>query len=55
MLGMGVDSSQEARCKELGRFIRARRGQIQPEQVGLPHRERRRVAGLRRQEVAELA
>jgi transcriptional regulator with XRE-family HTH domain len=39
----------------LGDFLRARREQITPEQAGLPAGERRRVAGLRRQEVALLA
>src|SRR5215469_10338703 len=39
----------------LGEFLRARREQISPEQAGLPAGERRRVAGLRRQEVALLA
>ena len=39
----------------LGDFLRARRGQIAPEQVGLAGGERRRVAGLRREEVAMLA
>ncbi|WP_189191891.1 helix-turn-helix domain-containing protein [Streptomyces albiflavescens] len=39
----------------LGEFLRARRGQISPEQVGLPAGERRRVPGLRREEVAQLA
>ncbi len=39
----------------LGDFLRARREQIAPETVGLPSSERRRVAGLRREEVAMLA
>ncbi|TPG25597.1 helix-turn-helix domain-containing protein [Mycolicibacterium hodleri] len=39
----------------LGDFLRARRGQVSPEQVGLPIRSRRRVSGLRREEVAGLA
>jgi transcriptional regulator with XRE-family HTH domain len=39
----------------LGEFLRARREQIRPEQVGLPGGERRRVPGLRREEVALLA
>lgn len=39
----------------LGAFLRARRGQVRPEQVGLPAGERRRVPGLRREEVAQLA
>jgi transcriptional regulator with XRE-family HTH domain len=39
----------------LAEFLTARRHQIQPEQVGLPRERGRRVAGLRRSEVAELA
>ncbi|MGI5455499.1 helix-turn-helix domain-containing protein [Streptomyces sp. CA-249302] len=39
----------------LGEFLRARRGQISPGQAGLPAGERRRVSGLRREEVAQLA
>ncbi|MHB9860282.1 helix-turn-helix domain-containing protein [Streptomyces sp. YIM S03343] len=39
----------------LGEFLRARREQLSPEQVGLPAGERRRVPGLRREEVAQLA
>ena len=36
-------------------FLRARREQLQPEDVGLPRDPHRRVPGLRREEVAELA
>ncbi|MES5820190.1 helix-turn-helix transcriptional regulator [Streptomyces sp. RG80] len=39
----------------LGRFLRARRALVQPEDAGLPAGTRRRVAGLRREEVALLA
>jgi len=39
----------------LGAYLRARRGLITPEQVGLPAGSARRVAGLRREEVALLA
>jgi len=41
--------------RELGDFLRARRGRLAPESVGLPGRRRRRTPGLRREEVAELA
>ncbi len=41
--------------RELGDFLRARRGRLTPESVGLPHRRQRRTPGLRREEVAELA
>jgi transcriptional regulator with XRE-family HTH domain len=40
---------------ELGRFLRDRRARLQPGDVGLPQKGRRRVAGLRREEVATLA
>ena len=36
-------------------FLRARREQLQPEDVGLPRDTNRRVPGLRREEVADLA
>lgn len=40
---------------ELGQFLRARRGELTPDDLGLPTRDAapRRVAGLRREEVAE--
>ena len=40
---------------ELGRFLRAMRERVTPEDVGLPGSGVRRTPGLRRQEVAELA
>lgn len=40
---------------ELGAFLRTRRDRIRPAEVGLPQGPRRRVAGLRREEVAQLA
>lgn len=39
----------------LGDYLRSRRAQIQPEVVGLPAGARRRVLGLRREEVAMLS
>lgn len=39
----------------LGEYLRARRAQLQPEDVGLQATTRRRVQGLRREEVAMLA
>ncbi|MEE1942879.1 helix-turn-helix transcriptional regulator [Streptomyces sp. TRM 70361] len=39
----------------LGQFLRARRALVRPEDLGLPPGDRRRVAGLRREEVAMLA
>ncbi|MFI6505125.1 helix-turn-helix domain-containing protein [Nonomuraea typhae] len=42
--------------KDLGEFLRSRRARVRPEDAGLPtYGERRRVAGLRREEVALLA
>jgi transcriptional regulator with XRE-family HTH domain len=40
---------------ELGNFLRARRMQLRPEDVGLPSGGRRRTPGLRREELAVLA
>ncbi|MFF0488680.1 helix-turn-helix domain-containing protein [Nocardia sp. NPDC004068] len=42
--------------RELGNFLKARRGELTPADVGLPMRgsSTRRVSGLRREEVAEL-
>ncbi|MDN0200901.1 helix-turn-helix transcriptional regulator [Streptomyces sp. S.PNR 29] len=40
---------------EIGDFLRSRRARIQPAEVGLPSYGRRRVPGLRREEVAQLA
>ena len=40
---------------ELGRFLRARREQVRPESVGLSGAGRRRVPGLRRDELAKLS
>ncbi|GAA1393230.1 helix-turn-helix transcriptional regulator [Kitasatospora putterlickiae] len=41
--------------RALGEFLRARRGRIAPERVGLAGGGRRRVRGLRREELAQLA
>jgi transcriptional regulator with XRE-family HTH domain len=43
------------RRTELAAFLRTRRERILPEDVGLPPGHRRRTAGLRREEVAQLA
>lgn len=43
------------RANALGEFLRARREQVHPEDVGLIHGARRRVPGLRREELALLA
>src|ERR1051325_9907791 len=44
-----------AKYTELGSFLRSRRERIRPAEVGLPVGPRRRVPGLRRDEVAQLA
>lgn len=42
--------------RELGRFLRARRAQLKPEDFGLPRGiSRRRTPGLRREEVAQIS
>jgi transcriptional regulator with XRE-family HTH domain len=41
--------------KTLGEFLRARRERVQPEEVGIMRAPGRRVPGLRREEVADLA
>src|SRR5260370_7044618 len=43
------------RRQAVGAFVRTRRQLLQPTDVGLPARSRRRTPGLRREEVAELA
>jgi transcriptional regulator with XRE-family HTH domain len=45
----------ERRRVELADFLRRRRAQLKPEDVGLPGGGRRRTPGLRREEVAQLA
>jgi len=41
---------------QLGEFLRTRRSQLRPEELGVPtYGERRRVPGLRREELALLA
>lgn len=48
--------SRNAHRSELGAFLKARRAELRPEQVGLPDGPgNRRVRGLRREEVASLA
>lgn len=43
------------RNTELGDFLRTRRSRIEPEDVGLPGTTRRRVQGLRREELAQIS
>jgi transcriptional regulator with XRE-family HTH domain len=47
--------TRQVRRSELAAFLRSRRERITPEEVGLPPGLRRRTAGLRREEVAQLA
>lgn len=47
--------SEQERFDELRRFLKTRRERITPADVGLPATSRRRVPGLRREEVATLA
>lgn len=47
--------TSETRHSELGHFLRSRRERLTPKAVGLAPGARRRTAGLRREEVAELA
>lgn len=48
-----MDGDEET--NRLGAYLRARRGLVTPEQAGIPAGSHRRVAGLRREEVALLA
>ena len=45
----------DPRRSEFGDFLRSRRERLSPKALGLPSGRRRRTAGLRREEVAELA
>ncbi|WP_234897369.1 helix-turn-helix transcriptional regulator [Mycolicibacterium vanbaalenii] len=50
-----TSSGDKARRGALADFLRARRESLQPEDIGIPRRGRRRVRGLRRHEVADAA
>jgi transcriptional regulator with XRE-family HTH domain len=50
-----VRMSDQERRSELRRFLKDRRGRVDPSDVGITATGRRRVRGLRREEVAELA
>lgn len=45
----------DAKLRELGTFLKTRRGELPPRRVGLAEIGTRRVTGLRREEVAQLA
>jgi transcriptional regulator with XRE-family HTH domain len=47
--------SEDERVAELRRFLKERRARVRPADVGLPGSGRRRVPGLRREEVASIA
>ena len=53
--GRAASRANRANRAELGRFLRARRARLRPEDVDLPPGPRRRTPGLRREEVALLA
>ncbi len=57
MDGVSVVAQSRGRDRraELGEFLKARRAQLRPADVGLPPGARRRTPGLRREEVALLA
>jgi hypothetical protein len=50
-----TSSEDQARRGVLAEFLRVRRESLQPEDIGIPRRGRRRVKGLRRHEVADAA
>lgn len=47
--------TEKEQRSELANFLQIRRSRLLPEEVGLPHTTRRKTAGLRREEVAQLA
>src|ERR1700743_3722832 len=55
VLSAGGPSAGVNRFQPHGEFLRARRDLLTPEDVGLPRFGRRRVQGLRREEIAMLA
>ncbi|GAA1317590.1 helix-turn-helix transcriptional regulator [Pseudonocardia xinjiangensis] len=48
-------TAQNARLRELGAFLRGRRGRLEPAEAGIGGSGPRRTSGLRREEVAEVA
>jgi transcriptional regulator with XRE-family HTH domain len=51
----GAGAGAEGADRSLGAFLRARRGRVDPSDLGFPAHGRRRTPGLRREEVASLA
>ena len=54
-LDLVMETAVRDRRRELGAFLRSRRARLSPAEVGLPDWGVRRVPGLRREEVAQLA
>src|SRR3954452_14669684 len=54
IVGLTAPPSEERRS-ELTDFLRTRRAQLTPQDVGIPANGRRRTPGLRREEIAQLA
>ena len=52
---METSATMETERSSLGDFLRSRRKRLSPETLGISSLRRRRTAGLRREEVAELA
>lgn len=52
---MRTERPTDSHMRELSSLLRSRRARLQPSDVGLPEGGRRRTAGLRREEVAQLA
>lgn len=50
-----LEGMTQARREDLAAFLRSRRDRVRPGEAGLPAGGRRRLPGLRRQEVAQLA
>jgi hypothetical protein len=50
-----IVNQQQPHLQELADFLRTRRAQLEPEDVGLPRGSRRRAPGLKRTEVAQLS
>jgi transcriptional regulator with XRE-family HTH domain len=51
----GSEDADPRRLRELADFLRDRRSRLDPDELGLPARRRRRTAGLRREDIAERA
>lgn len=52
---MSIPWSMQSKRIALGKFLKKKRDNISPAQIGLPKGARRRAPGLRREEVAQLA